>query len=202
MSVPLPYKLTYSELYGDATMNHFGTETKAGYGAVFHIWRVETRPPTVDIVLEDVVADFSRPIGGIGVFVEDDESATGHLEVAHGIQPYHGIPGRHTQDHKIPFGFAGDITGVDITTVALDKAQWEMTASVNISGTTARTLQLLVTALDEEVICPHKASDANVCTIKTQGGIYIPFEFMPIVLGQNLTGREACLLLLAAILDA
>jgi hypothetical protein len=84
MAVPLPSKLTYSELYGDATMNPFGTETKAGYGAVFHSLRVETRPPTVDRVLEDAVVDFSRPIGGIGVFVEDDESSTGHLEVAHG----------------------------------------------------------------------------------------------------------------------
>jgi hypothetical protein len=93
MAVPLLSKLTYSELYGDATMNHVGTETKAGYGAVFHSWRVETRPPTVDRVLKDVVADFSRPIGGIGFFVENDESTTGHLEVAHGIQPYHGIPG-------------------------------------------------------------------------------------------------------------
>jgi hypothetical protein len=87
MAVPIPSKLTNSELYGYATMNPFGTETKAGYGAAFHSWRLETRPPTVDRVLEDVVVDFSRPIGGIGVFVKDDESATGNLEVAHGIQP-------------------------------------------------------------------------------------------------------------------
>jgi hypothetical protein len=123
MAVPLPVTLTYGELYEDAALNPFGSDTKAGYRAVFHSWRVETRPSTVERVLEDVVADFSRPIGGIRVFVKDDESAWGHLEVAHGIQPYHGIPGRHTQDRKIPFGFEGDVTGVDISTVALDKAQ-------------------------------------------------------------------------------
>jgi hypothetical protein len=44
---------------------------------------------------------------------------------------------------KIPFGFKGNVTGVDIATVAFDKTQWEMTALVNISGTTARMLQLL-----------------------------------------------------------
>jgi hypothetical protein len=148
-------------------MNPFGTDTKAGYGAVFHSLRVETRSPTADRVLEDMVADFSRPIGGIGVFVEDEGSATGHFDVAHGIQPYHGIPEPHTQDRKIQFGFEGDVTGVDIATVALDKTQWEMTAAVNISVTTARTLHLLAAEPDEEVIGPHKASDANIRTIKT-----------------------------------
>jgi hypothetical protein len=86
--------------------------------------------------------------------------------------------------------------------VALDKTQWEITAAVNISGTTARTLQLLAAEPDEEVIGPHKASDVNVHTIMTRGGMYTPFDFMPIVLGQNLTGREAYLLLVPAILDA
>jgi hypothetical protein len=112
----------------------------------------------------------SRPIGGIRVFVKDDESASGHLEVAHGIQPYHGIPGRHTQDRKIPFGFEGGVTGVDISTVALDKAQWEITASVNISGTTTRTLQLFGAKPEDELPGPHKATDANVRTVKTRGG--------------------------------
>jgi hypothetical protein len=32
--------------------------------------------------------------------------------------------------------------------------------------------------------------------------MYIPFEFMPIVLGQDLTAREAYLLLVPAIIDA
>jgi hypothetical protein len=117
MVFPLPSKLTYRELYGDDTMNPFGSYTMAGYGAVYHSWRMETRPPTVKRVLEDVVADFSLPIGGIGVFMEDDESVMGHLEIAH------GIPGRHTQDRKIPFGFEGGVTGVDIATMALDRTQ-------------------------------------------------------------------------------
>jgi hypothetical protein len=185
MAVPLPSKLTYSELYGDATTNPFDMETKADYGAVFHSSRVKTRPPTVDRVLEDVLADFSRPICGIGVFVEDDESKTGHLEVARGIQPYHGIPGRHTQDRKIPFGFEGDATGVNIATVAMDKTQWEMTAAVNISGTTTRTLHFLAAESDEDVIGPHKAFDANTRTIKTRGGVIPPSSSCPSSLGRT-----------------
>jgi hypothetical protein len=71
MAFPLPTKLNYKELFGDDTNNPFGTETKAGYGAVFNNWRVEARPPTVDQLLTEVVADFTRPIGGIGQFVEE-----------------------------------------------------------------------------------------------------------------------------------
>jgi hypothetical protein len=107
MAFPLPTKLTYSELYSNDTMNPFGTKTKAGYAAVFNSWRVDARPPTVGKLLEDVVADFALPMGGIGIFVEDSESATGHLVVAHGLQPFHGIPGRNTQDRKLLFGFEG-----------------------------------------------------------------------------------------------
>jgi hypothetical protein len=107
----------------------------------------------------------------------------------------------HTRPQD-PLGFKDDIMGVDIATVALDRTQWEMMAAVNISGTTARTLHLLAAEPDEEVIGPHKASNMNVRTINTRGGVYTPFEFVPIVLGQNLTGREAHLLLVPAILDA
>jgi hypothetical protein len=202
MAVPLPVTLTYGELYEDDALNPFGSETKAGYRAVFHSWRVETRPQTVERVLGDLVSEFFRLIGGIGVFFKDDESASGHLEVAHGIQPYHGIPGRHIQDRKIPFGFEGDVTGVDIPTVALDKSQWKITALVNISGTITRTLQILGAEPEDELLGPHKATDANVRTVKTRGGMYIPFEFMPLVLEKNLTAREAYLLLVPAIVDA
>jgi hypothetical protein len=83
MVFPLTTKLTYSKLYFDDTINPFGTETKAGYVVVFNIWRVDARPPTVGKLLKDVVADFARPMGGIGIVVEDGESATRHLVVAH-----------------------------------------------------------------------------------------------------------------------
>jgi hypothetical protein len=202
MAFPLPTKLTYSKLYSEDTMSPFGTETKAGYATVFNSWRVDARPPTVGKLLEDVVADFARPMGGIGIFVEDSESATGHLVVAHGLQPFHGIPGRNTQDRKLLFGFKGDVVGVDIATVAMDNTQWEITVAVNVPGTATRVLQLLGAEPEDELIVPFRASEANVRQIKTRGGMYIPFEFMPIVLGQDLTAREAYLLLVPAIIDA
>jgi hypothetical protein len=73
---------------------------------------------------------------------------------------------------------------------------------VNISGTTTRTLQVLGAELEDELLGPHKATDANVHTVKTRGGMHIPFEFMPLVLGKNLTTRESYLLLVPAIMDA
>jgi hypothetical protein len=134
--------------------------------------------------------------------VEDDESASGHLVVAHGLQPYHGIPGRNTQDRKLLFGYEGDVTGVDIATVAMDHKQWDMTPAVNMPGTATRVLQLLGAEPEDELIGPFRASEANVRTIKTRGAAFIPYEFMPIVLGRNLTARDAYLLLVPAIIDA
>jgi hypothetical protein len=172
MAFPLATKLNYSELYSDDTINPFGTETNAGYAAVFNSWRVDARPPTVGKLLEDVVADFARPMGGIGIFVEDGESATGHLVVAHGLQPFHGIPGRNTQDRKLLFGFEGDVVGVDIATVAMDTTQWEITVAVNVPRTATRVLQLLGVEPKGELIGPFRASEANVRQIKTRGGMY------------------------------
>jgi hypothetical protein len=92
--------------------------------------------------------------------------------------------------------------GVDIATLAMDNTQWEITVAVNVPGTATRVLQLLGAEPEDELIGPFRASEANVRQIKTRGDMYIPFEFMPIVFGQDLTAREAYLLLVSAIVDA
>jgi hypothetical protein len=43
-------------------------------------------PLTVGKLHQNIMADFSRPIGGIGVFVADKESASGTLQVLHPAQ--------------------------------------------------------------------------------------------------------------------
>jgi hypothetical protein len=92
--------------------------------------------------------------------------------------------------------------GVDIATVAMENTQWEITVAVNALGTATRVLQLLGAEPEDELIGPFRASEANVRQIKTRGGMYTPFEFMPIFLDHDLTAREAYLLLVPAIIDA
>jgi hypothetical protein len=159
---PSPHKIGYCEVYGDATTNHSGSETKAGHGAVFNRWFMETRPLTVEKLVEDVIADFLRSIGCIGVFVQDGKSATGHLIIAHEIQSFHGVPGSHTRDRKLPFEFEGDVTNADIATMALECTQWEIMSRVNAHITTTWVLQLLAVEPDGELIGPFRAADASV----------------------------------------
>jgi hypothetical protein len=55
---------------------------------------------------------------------------------------------------------------------------------------------------NNETIGPFRVGDANVRTItSTRGAMYIPYQYMPLVLSMELTDREACLLLLPAIIN-
>jgi hypothetical protein len=80
---------------------------------------------------------------------------------------------------------------VDITSVAMDYDQWAMTAAVNVPATMIWALKLVAAEPNNELIRPFCATYANVQTIKTQGAIYTPFDFMKRVLGQGLTARDA-----------
>jgi hypothetical protein len=82
--------------------------------------------------------------------------------VAHGLQPFHGIPGRSAKDRKLLFELEGDVVGVDIATAAMDNTQWEITVAVNVPGTATRVLQLLGAEPEDELIGPFRASEANV----------------------------------------
>jgi hypothetical protein len=74
--------------------------------------------------------------------------------------------------------------------------------AVNVPATIDRVLQLLGEEPNNETIGPFRVGDANVRTItSTRGAMYIPYQYMSLVLGMELTGCEACLLLLPAIID-
>jgi hypothetical protein len=78
--------LSYKELYGEPANNPFGiVEAKQVryYRAVYDTWRAKGVPLTVGKLHQNIMVDLSRPIGGIGVFVADKESASGTLQVHH-----------------------------------------------------------------------------------------------------------------------
>jgi hypothetical protein len=56
-------------------------DLKAGYADVSKIWRTSPGPKTVKKLHQDTLADFSRPIGDIGIFVEDTRSTAGVLKI-------------------------------------------------------------------------------------------------------------------------
>jgi hypothetical protein len=77
-----PTATNYKELYADPTNNPFGKEEELValcYSEVNEFWRATHSPLTVEALHQNIIADFSRTIGAVGVFVYDDESGTGRL---------------------------------------------------------------------------------------------------------------------------
>jgi hypothetical protein len=105
-------------------------------------------------------------------------------------------------ERKQLFCYIGDVLGVDLHTVAFDEEQLETTMAVNVPATIDRVLQLLGEEPKNETIGPFRVGDDNVRNItSTRGAMYIPYQYMSLVLSMELTGREACLLLLPAIIN-
>jgi hypothetical protein len=84
-----PTATTYEELYADPTKSPFVREedlVSLCYSEVNELWRATLSPLTVEALHQNILADFSRPIGSIGVFVDDKESGTGRMKFFH--DPY------------------------------------------------------------------------------------------------------------------
>jgi hypothetical protein len=131
-------------------------------------------PLSSEALLQNILADFSRPIGGIGIFVPDGDSPTGILKLLHGLASYPGTPGRSRDRVKV-FGYEGDVSGVDISTVAFSSQQLHITPDVIFPGSVARVHQLLGKDPSHETMGPFKATDANVRIIYSHTMAYMPF---------------------------
>jgi hypothetical protein len=153
-----------------------------------------------DVLLQNILADFSRPIGGLGIFVPDGSSPTGVLRIIHGIQLFPGIPGRSRNRLKT-FAFEGDVDGVDGATVAFDHQQLAITVDVLVPGSIGRTLQLLSSEPTFNALGPFNAGEANTRTTKCRGMAYTPLKLMEVVLGADLTARHAYELLVPTLVD-
>jgi hypothetical protein len=92
-----PIALPYQELYGDPTNDPFGSsdeENEDCCHASYEVWRTTTEPLEVKALLQNVLADFSRPLGCIVVFVADQDSPSGRLRLLHSFQSFLGEPGQ------------------------------------------------------------------------------------------------------------
>jgi hypothetical protein len=102
-----PTDTTYEELYAYPTKNPFGKEedlVSLCYSEVNEFWRANHSPLTVEELHQNILADFSRLIGAVGVFVDDDESGTGWLKLMHGLHSFPGTSG-HSRDHMVTMAF-------------------------------------------------------------------------------------------------
>jgi hypothetical protein len=202
MAVPHSIAINYRELYSEPTNNLFGTE-EAGrdtcYETVYEVWRAATRALGVDVLLHNILSDFSRPIGGIGVFVPDGSFSSGVLDVLNAVASY--VPDQ-ARDRMKSFTSLGDVTGVDIATVAFDPAQLAVTQDVIMPGKIEWVLHLLAKEPGKQMMGPFKATDANVRIAKARSMAFIPFEMMEGVLYSRLTVYPAYKLIVPALVEA
>jgi hypothetical protein len=199
-----PTFLTFEEFYSEPTNNPFGTtglDVVAGVNNVNAGWRLANRPPSIKEVHLNMLADFSTPIGAVGIFVQGGGSVTGEFQVLHGIQNFPGLPGRPSADRRQTFAYLGEVVGIDAVTVAFDDECLNVTASVIVPGTHDRVMQLLNDDSTTELLGPFLATEANTRTIKTRCAIYVPFDLVPIVIGQDLSARMVYELLVPLIVS-
>jgi hypothetical protein len=73
---------TFAQFYAEPANNPLGVvedDLEAYTRVVFEVFRAEGLPLDEAELLQNIQADFCRPIGGIGVFVPDKSSPTGVL---------------------------------------------------------------------------------------------------------------------------
>jgi hypothetical protein len=141
---PLP--LTYSELFSEPSRNTFGSEedkTVACIASVYLNWRTTGDAPDVDDIEDDIISNFYRPIGGVGIFVENERSLTGILQVMHGFEKFPGVPGKTGRAREQLFCYVGDVTGLDLQNIAFNGEQLKNTSSVSVPVSLDLVLQLL-----------------------------------------------------------
>jgi hypothetical protein len=170
------------------------------YAAIYEVWRSMLNPMTVETLHQNILADFSRPVGALGIFVQDAGSATGVLKLVHGVHSFPGAPGQ-TRYRMTTLAFEGDVSGIDICTVAFEPKQLEIMVDANVPGSMERVMQLLNDEPGRETLGPFAATDANVRTTTTRGMAYFPFEFMEPLLGADLTARQVFVLIVPALID-
>jgi hypothetical protein len=200
-----PTALTYSELFNEPANNPFGQDIgkqERCIASMYLNWRTNADAPDPDEVQEDLLLDFTRLVGGVVAFVRDTSSPAGILKVLHGFQRFPGVPGKTDQERKQVFCYEGEVTGVDMVTVSFDEEQLDYVSAGNVPRTIERVIQLLEEDPAHHTIGPLRVGEANVRTVTaTRSCMYLPFRYMIMVLGQDLTAREACLLLLPAIIN-
>jgi hypothetical protein len=84
-------------------------------------------------------------------------------------------------------GFEGEVSGLDICTLAFDPTQLAITDDVVVPGSVDRVQHLLHEEPGRDMLGPFKATSANIRTTNTRGMGYFPFEVPVPLLGADLT---------------
>ena len=190
---------TYESYYMDHTLDPYGLNTDPEktnrLDAAYPPWRTKDVPltaPALKEVVSDQFADHN--VGGVGVFVVQD-SGTMVLKVLVGIKKYNSDPSNpFSKLLKHHFAFLGGVDGGIGEIVKVDWAMGDMTNDVNVYKERHHKKKLEDNPTDN-ALGPVKDDDAQVETLRVRKSVYLPFCLMALVLDQDLTPRQAFLLL-------
>ena len=166
--------------------------TKDKVTPLFLQWRSVDNPPTRNELHEEMLDNFQEPIGGVAVFVKDGVSPGGVLKVLHGFLRHPGQAGEPTAERRKTFCFVDKVVGTDIHTVSFDSQQLTNTPGVNVSSSPARHQGLLDQSPDVELSEPLAGTDQNMQTLKICKAMFVPYELVPLLIGQHPTGCIHC----------
>jgi len=187
---------TYMEHFCNPAANPFGqgADQRRVLIPVYHNWRAADAPPSATTLFNKVVDNFEGlPVGGIGIFVRDPDG-TDRLRILHGLRRYVGVFGTASPLAGNIFGYLDDITQGVGEIVQLTEALFGLTGTINVCTVAhhKRTLEA-----DENIHqVPARGNDeAQTEAIRARISGFIPFDFMPLLLGKNFTARQAFLVI-------
>jgi hypothetical protein len=141
----------------------------------------------------EILSDFAEPIGAVGFMIAASGSKTGHLKITHVYAHYFSWLGRVHIDRGASFCFEGEVDCTNAFLVASDRDKLGLTPYINVPRMLDRHQLLLEGEPTKAMVGSFKANEANVHTIRSRGGMFIPFELQDFLLGKDLTARDAYL---------
>jgi len=181
------------ELFSDPSLNPCGADPHSGCTEIFVRWRSDNNAPNVDEVHRDLLTDFDSPVGAIGFFVKDPSLAMGVLKAAHGFRVHAGRPGHAFPHRGKTFAHVDDVVGgADVNTFELDPTQLECTTADTRCADTPETHQTMFDAKPNlEILDPIDAASQAQLMVRTRTAMHIPFSLVKLVLGKDLSARQA-----------
>ena len=160
--------------------------------SVYHSWRSAAAPHSATELFRDVVDHFEgMPIGGIGIFV-CDTNGTDRLRIIHGLRRYLGVLGGTSPLAGNIFGYIDDITQGVGKIVQITENLFDLTGSINVC-TVAHHKATLEANASLSLVPSRGDAEAQTEAIRARNSSFVPYNFMPLLLGKNLTAREAFL---------
>jgi hypothetical protein len=117
--------------------------------------------------------------------VEASGFKTGHLKLTHGYACYSSLPDRAHAERGVSFCFDGEVDRTNTYTVAFDNDQLGLTPCANVPRILDYHQALLEGEPTNTMVGSFEANEANVHTICSRSGMFIPFELVDFCWGKT-----------------